>query len=723
MTHRRPLAPALSLLTALILFSALAGCGGGAPTGTTTPGSTGALDDASFAPTRRAFHGLAHDDPQRETDRERLFAYLDAVGRPLVQGEDYQALLDHFLACTDLLVPGDYTAGRVPESLAPVALRIVELGSPRGDEGPVLGALEVLRHIVIEAPEGQPTAEEQYQQVAQWGRTSRESMPDFLQRYSSLIDVWEAHVRYASSPQALETLAQLHIDRRDFVIRAASETGVQGLLAEYPPSLPLQIGRIAPIDVVAVYLRVGDVDGAIRKVREMGVRGRTEAQLLELLQTAQQRSEAGAEALTQLAEAYGRSRPDTAQGICRRGLRDYPRDTRFPDCLATVEAEAGHFEDATAWYVVAIALDPENRALYDEALAQLNEFIERGVFDEDPSAGRALAAHARRLLDERAAHFPGSPAPVTVAQIEFLSAMVELHAGNPDGAREHFLASLEAGQLNDVLREFGTFETHLGHGEAGAELLRQALDHTLGESLEVSVVRAALLTALGDAFHVAGNRAQAERMYRQALGLYDAALPQLGEQGIGYVQSRRGVLLDELGSREQARTAILAAVEASPLERDIYMVPMMHLTTAAPDLPLMRELYRRALLNLGLAPEWKVYFALWTQFVALRAGEPAGEEVDAVLERFARHTPWYGRLAAFGAGTLDGPGLVAAATTAGQRAEAHFYVAVRQTAAGDTGAARTGYEAVFATGMVNYVEYQMSRSLVETLATSGETTP
>ena len=32
-------------------------------------------------------------------------------------------------------------------------------------------------------------------------------------------------------------------------------------------------------------------------------------------------------------------------------------------------------------------------------------------------------------------------------------------------------------------------------------------------------------------------------------------------------------------------------------------------------------------------------------------------------------------------------------------------------------------EAVFATGMVNYVEYQMSRSLVETLATSGETAP
>jgi len=724
MTHRRPLAPAISLLLALALLSTMAGCGGSTPGGTTTPDSVGLLDDASFPPARRAFHGLELDNPRREVGRQRLFVYLDGVGRPLVEGDDYEALLEHFASCTDLLIPSDYTSGRVPESLAPVALRIVELGSPRGDEGPVLGALEVLRRIVIEAPEGSgPSAEEQYQQVSAWGRTSRESLPDFMQRYSSLIDVWEAHARYSSSPPVLETLAQLHIDRRDFVIRAASESGMQGLLAEYPPSLPLQIGRIAPIDVVAVYLRVGDVDGAIRKLREMGARGRTEAQLLELLQAAQGRSDAGAEALTQLAEAYGRSRPDTAQGICRRGLRDYPRDTRFPDCLANVEAAAGHFEDATAWYLVALGLDPENRELYDEALAQLNEFIERGVFDEDPASGRALTDHARRLLTERATHFPGSPAPVSLSQIEFLAAMVELHAGNPDGARVHFLASLEAGQLNEVLREFGTFETRLGNAEPAADLLRRALDRTLGESLEVNVQRAGLLQELGDAFHVAHNDAQAQRMYRQALSLYDAALPQLSEQGIGFVQSRRGVLLDKLGSREQARTAFLAAVEASPLERETYMVPMMHLTTAAPDLPLMRELYRRALLNLGLAPEWKVYFALWTQFVAQRAGEPAGEEIDAVLQRFARHTPWYGRLAAFGAGELDGPALIAAATTAGQRAEAHFYVAARQTAEGNASAARSGYDAVFATGMVNYVEYQMSRSLVETLSTSGQTKP
>ncbi|MCA9534743.1 MAG: hypothetical protein KC593_13720 [Myxococcales bacterium] len=736
MTHRRPLAPALraplplasgaplASLVLLALLMPLSGCGRGTSGPTTTRSATVALDEASFPPTRRAFHGLQLDDPRRESDRARLFDYLDAVGRPLVAGDDYDALLEHFAACTDLLIPSDYEQGRVPASLAPVALRIVELGSPRGDEGPVLGALEVLRRIVIEAPQdGGRSAEEQYQQVAEWGRTSREALPDFMQRYSSLIDVWEVHARYSASPSVLDTLAQLHIDRRDFVLRAASETGMQGLLADYPPSLPLQIGRIAPIDVVAVYLRVGDVDGAIRKIREMGLRGRTEAQLLELLQAAQGRSTAGAEALVQLAEAYGRSRPETAQGICRRGLRDYPRDTRFPECLANVEATAEHFEDATAWYVVAIALDPENRSLYDEALAQLNEFIERGVFDEDPSSGRALTAHARRLLEERRRRFPSSPAPVTVAQIEFLAAMVELHGGNTDGAREHFLASLEAGPLNDVLREFGILETRLGNAAPAAELLRRALDHTLGESLEVNVQRAGLLHELGDAFHVARNSAQAQRMYRQALDLYDAALPQLSAQGLAFVQARRGVLLSKLGSPDAARAAFLAAVDASPLDREPYMVAMMQLTTATEDVALMRELYRRALLNLGLPPEWKVYFALWTQFVAQRAGEESGEEIDAVLARFARHTPWYGRLAAFGAGEIDGAALAAAAATAGQRAEAHFYAGARATAQGRVDEARAAYDAVFATGMVNYVEYQMGRALVEALPGSEGATP
>ena len=101
----------------------------------------------------------------------------------------------------------------------------------------------------------------------------------------------------------------------------------------------------------------------------------------------------------------------------------------------------------------------------------------------------------------------------------------------------------------------------------------------------------------------------------------------------------------------------------------------------------------------------------------------SGEEIDAVLARFARHTPWYGRLAAFGAGEIDGAALAAAAATAGQRAEAHFYAGARATAQGRVDEARAAYDAVFATGMVNYVEYQMGRALVEALPGSEGATP
>ena len=43
--------------------------------------------------------------------------------------------------------------------------------------------------------------------------------------------------------------------------------------------------------------------------------------------------------------------------------------------------------------------------------------------------------------------------------------------------------------------------------------------------------------------------------------------------------------------------------------------------------------------------------------------------------------------------------------------------------AGSSSVALESYDAVFATGMINYVEYQMSRSLIETLRPSGETAP
>src|SRR5690606_23852265 len=107
---------------------------------------------------------------------------------------------------------------------------------------------------------------------------------------------------------------------------------------------------------------------------------------------------------------------------------------------------------------------------------------------------------------------------------------------------------------------------------------RQALDRTLGESLEVKVIRAGLLSNLGDAFQVGGNAAQAQRMYRLSLELYDGVLPQLSPAGLGFVQSRRGVVLDKLGARDAAREAFLAAFEAAPLERDHYMVALIQLT-------------------------------------------------------------------------------------------------------------------------------------------------
>ncbi len=711
--RRTPSSSAPSFVLAQLMLPmllGLAGCRSTTPEGSTLPSGVEALTDASFAPTRRAFHGLPLDSPQREQDRQRLFAYLDDAGRALLDSQDYEALLEHFATCTDLLVPDDYESGRIPESLAPIALQIVELGSPRGDEGRVLAALEVLRRVVLD---GQADAEARYQQVSQWGRTSREAVPDLVQRYTSLIDIWDAHADLTPSISVLDTLAQLHIDRRDMVIRASRESGMSGLLEGYPPSLPLQIGRIAPIDVVSVYMRVGDVPRAILKIREMGVAGRTEAQLLELLQASQSPSRAGADALVELATAFARTRARSSLGICRLGVRMHPRDTRFAECIANVEAGQGDEADAIAWFLVAISLDPQNQALYDEALTLINEFIGREAFDEDPTAGRALARDLRRLIELRRTQFPSLPQPISEAQIKYIEGMVELHAGNAELARQHFMDSLAAEELNVVLRELGRLETRLGNTGAATELLRRALDRTLGDSLQTRILRANLLMEIGEAFELGDNATQARRMYQLALEGYDTALPQLQAEGIAFVQARRGVLLDKLGSREASETAFMAAITAAPLERDHYMVAMMHLSVAEPNAPLMMEIYRRALLNLSLPPEWKVYFALWTQFVVQRAGQEPGEEVTSVLERFARHTPWYGRLAAYGAGELEAGALVSAASTRGQRAEAHYYVATRALTSGDGERAGAEFGAVRETGMVNYVEFSMSQALQE----------
>lgn len=702
--------PTRAAVAALIMALALVlACGSGAGAGRSTTALgvdlPAEVTSENLAEMLRLYHGLPTDSEARVVLRERVLAYYGQHHGDL-NALDLPALGERLEVMTDLFTPAELAEGPVHDALVPVAEAIVRKGNPRGDEARVLSGLLVLRN------DGRQEAEAEYRLVAEWGEDARRELPTAMQRYTELIDVWDAHAGLTPAPTVLQTLASLHVARRDAVMQALQE-GPQMVLQL--GSLPTQVRRVAPLDVAAVYLREGLLEGAIDGVRAMGEDGETESRLLIVLEQARGDDEDAANALVELSEAYREVKPDVSRGVCRLGLQRFADDPRFPTCLARIAAAHRDVEDATAWYASAIELAPDLRALYDEALAQLDELLELGTLRQDAAAARQLAERAERLLTEREQRWPDVSAPIARSRIELLVGAAEMHAGNATEARRRLEASVAAEATPNALMQLGTLELRRGDAEAATRHYRRALD--LADN---PIERAELLERLGDSFGEAGNATQSERMYRQALQVWDRTAAELGQQPearllMARLQTRRGVLLDLLGERERALQAFRSAVNAEPRMHETYATILSHLVTAEPDLDFAHELFRMSQRQLSLAPEWKVYFALWVKAIAARAAGDAEGEIDTVLREQSSVSGWSGQLARFGAGDLAYEQLLEAADGSGESAEAHFYEGVRQLGS-DPGAARELFQRVLQTEMVSFYEYAMAQALLRQIA-------
>jgi PmbA protein len=272
--------------------------------------------------------------------------------------------------------------------------------------------------------------------------------------------------------------------------------------------------------------------------------------------------EDGADALIQLAQAYREPRPRVALGLCRLGNRRFGDDPRFAICLATVAGDSGRYADSAAWYAAAIRLAPDEATLYDEALERIGSFIEHGLFDSDPDQARALAHHAREIIEARARRFPDTPPSVEPWQLDYLMGVLETHAGRPAEARAHLEASIQAHEAPEAILQLGLLSERTGELESALGLYRRALDLTPERAPSDALRRAEILEHLGDAYRQSGEASQATRMYQQAFSAWDGAVSQLEGAPLALAQLRRGVLLGRLGRANDSRSAFAEAMAA-----------------------------------------------------------------------------------------------------------------------------------------------------------------
>jgi hypothetical protein len=144
----------------------------------------------------------------------------------------------------------------------------------------------------------------------------------------------------------------------------------------------------------------------------------------------------------------------------------------------------------------------------------------------------------------------------------------------------------------------------------------------------------------------------------------------------------------------------------------VYATILSHLVSAKPNYDLASMVWHRSQLQLSLPPEWKVYFTLWIQFIAARAGQPPAEEHVELLRRLGGSSSWWGKLASFGAGEIDYEGLLSVASSLGERTEAIYYEGTRRFAAGDPDGAFEQFQRVLDTNMVSFYEFEMARQLL-----------
>lgn len=706
----------LSFSTLLAFGSA---CGGATPAASTIPVSVPEVDDASLGSVLRDYRRLRPGNPQREAMQEALLAHYASEGAAILEAGDFDAVVAHFRSMTDLLAPEDFSR-ELPSELQAIARWLVDNGSPRGDEARVMAALLVLRAI---AGDSDQALREEYELVSSWGRDARSQIPLGVERFSSLIRVWDEHANLAPSPEVLDTLANLHVERRDSVLTSFREN--PAMMMRFRGGAA-QLMRITPLDVAAVFLQHGELGAAVAHVEGLREAGQTEARLLEVLNRARQNNDDGARALLEMAEAFAEARPAVSLGICRLGLQRFANNADFPVCLARMAAVDQNAEGATGWYLEAIEAQPEQRDLYVEALEQIRGFIARGTDSQNADEARALAERARMVLAAHQERWPTAASPVPAGQFEMLLGTAEMRAGNTDAAKTHFEASLAEDESSAALLELGTLEERLGDPNVAARHYRRALDLTDGSDFDSRQDRAYILEHLGDAFRRAGRDDQAQRMYRQAAELVDglveefqAAVPLEGlemdsapRMALAWLRLRSGVLQDRLGNRERMEADFRAAMADAPHRQSVYASVLSHLVVSTPNAAFAAEVYRIAQRQLTLEADWKVYFALWVNAVAAQEGVESSAEARSMLERMSGTAGWIGKLAQLGSGASSYDDVLAAADDAGQRAEAHFYEASRRIAAGDQEGAQALLREVMQTRMVNFFEFAMAQHLL-----------
>jgi tetratricopeptide (TPR) repeat protein len=545
-----------------------------------------------------------------------------------------------------------------------------------------------------------------------------------IERHLAAIESWTQALRAGGGPAAAAGISErIEVRRRmlepsqaaqDSVVRATTAWVKEALalreLFRRTRAAPSHEDGIeawraietGPVVLASLYLRDGDVAGALSAVEREPFRSLVESsgrpQLWTALDAAARDATAGGciGLLRQLRVVTGGDAGDDNDAfaddrdlfsVATFGLAAecYRRDPSAPAAALTLGRaleELGMAEAAPAVVVAAVRAHPDPHLLGQALDISLRAILVEEEFGDVDGARRAFRA-AQPLL--AAASEPAVRGKVRPSSARIRAAMgeYELREGRADVARELLARSADEEKSADVLLSLARIEARTGHA-------REALDHLASAlaspdaSTDVAL-RGEILLTKSDVLRDQGQAGLARDAAMQALRDLADARTRLSGSALARVERVLARVLDGFGASGPAERALERAYAAAPADKAQVSQTVGVLLGRAlvrGDLKAAREGLHLAL-TVDVDDADLVQYALWTRILEREGHAPSDGTPDRVFAGVPDDRRWISFLARYGEGKLKSAELMAHAATPAHKSESVFYEAMERKASGD----------------------------------------
>ncbi len=658
-----------------------------------------------------AFYVAAPGTPERRAQREAIVRWVLARAQEThSRGGTLRVasvLADglHLFEPWDLAAPLD----------SPALRKLIEWIRPVANRSGMPEDTLVIAHAALLLDPGDARAAADIEEVTAWRIAAAATSGDEPERLETLAGLYDVVTEVLPAPALVKDLIGWTLRRHEIGPRGERLRTFHDMIRAAERDQRFFSGLT--LRVAALAARMGRPEGAVEALEP---HRDSPGYLPEVIDKLSGLRSVGtrADAAMALAEALAGTHAEDARRLCAAMRREFPGDGRFAACLGRYYAGRRQHGVAARFMLDAMSAAPDNREFADAALALLAGEIGAGVDRTSwPMLQGLMGAFDVAWARHRAA-WPHARPPAEAGAVLRRMADAALVMGDIESARRYIERSLAAQPSPYAYLGLAEISARSGDSDAAVALLESGLAERVETPEGRAAARARLLEELGRVRATRGEGEAADAAFREAeetwrgLAASGAVSAALADVNSGRLMIRRGLREDGL---RRIAAAIRAAGDAGGGEVAEVLQTGFIVLHSEGEADLLADLLPAAVTAREIEPNDRVFYALWTLGAFRGRGLPDDPDAAGFLAAIPA-TGWWLELARLYRGERTFAEVIDSAQTPGQRAEAGYYEALNRLGVGDLDGARELLARVIDSRIYNYIEWEMARRALESLA-------